>query len=133
MSLQAIAWDDPNSRTPMLATLSPQAVINEGLALPSQCEIVLIIFWSRMGTPLEHEGEEYESGTHFEFLDAIRAAERNHGIPAVLLYRRTQKPSLVVNDPEEAIERIEQYKLVQKFFDSDLVVTPKSWTQNRFS
>src|SRR5262245_49665670 len=50
--LEAVAWDDPGAGTPMLATKSPQAAIDEGLPTPADCDLVVVIFWARMGTPL---------------------------------------------------------------------------------
>ncbi|MBK8024700.1 MAG: DUF4231 domain-containing protein [Chloroflexi bacterium] len=120
VDLRAIAWDDPNARTPMLATKPPQDAINENLATPSQCDVVVVIFWSRMGTRLKYKEEDFESGTHFEFMDAIRASELNNGIPEVLLYRRMQKPQLTVDDPDEAIERVNEFRRVQDFFQGKL-------------
>lgn len=121
VTLETIAWDDPKSRVPFLANMKPQDAINAGLALPSECDVVIVILWSRMGTPFEYKGKNFDSGTHFEFIDAIQAAEHHQGIqPAVLLYRRTQKPTITVDDPEQAIKQVEQYRLVTAFFESRL-------------
>src|SRR5262245_47108608 len=72
--LRAIAWDDPTQRTPMLATLTPQEAINRNLKTPDTCDIVVVILWSRMGTPLPEDfkkpdGTRYQSGTEWEFLN----------------------------------------------------------------
>src|SRR5437764_3574823 len=77
--LKAVAWDKRDSRTPMMATLTPQEAINDGMAKPSECEIVVVVLWSRMGTPLPAEykkadGSPYLSGTEYEFEDAMQAA-----------------------------------------------------------
>src|SRR5215211_217992 len=45
--LEAVTWDDPDAPTPMLAQLTPQAAVSR----PSECEIVMIILWSRMARP----------------------------------------------------------------------------------
>jgi len=50
--LETVAWDKPGAGTPMLATLTPQAAIAAGLPKPSACDIVVVVIWSRMGTPL---------------------------------------------------------------------------------
>src|SRR4051812_47300300 len=50
--LQPIAWDKKGAGVPFLATMTPQEAINLGLPKPSICDIVVVIFWSRMGTPL---------------------------------------------------------------------------------
>lgn len=65
VAFRVIAWDKPGAGTPMRATLTPQDAINRGLPTPSECDIVIVIFWSRMGTPFIHtDGMEYQSGTH---------------------------------------------------------------------
>ena len=50
--VETVAWDKPGAGTPLLATLTPQEAIKQGLPKPSECDIVIVIFWSRMGTPL---------------------------------------------------------------------------------
>ncbi|PJF29541.1 MAG: hypothetical protein CUN52_07870 [Phototrophicales bacterium] len=112
MHLQIIAWDDPKYSTAMRASLTPQEAINRGLARPSQCDIVLVIFWSRMGTPFTHtDGVEYLSGTHWELLDALSSPTTQ-----TVIYRRTEK-RLFEDDDEEGRT---QYRRVKNFFASDL-------------
>jgi hypothetical protein len=72
-----------------------------------------------MGTPLSEkhhkaDGSRYRSGTEYEFLDALGAAERT-GKPDVLVYRRTEVPDMKMNDPKFA-EKKEQWDRVQEFF-----------------
>ena len=95
ITLEAVAWDKPGGGTPMLATMTPQEAIDRGLPKPSQCDIVVVIIWSRMGTPLpdsytKPDGGRYASGTEWEFEDAVRAATES-GRPRVLVYRRSEK------------------------------------------
>lgn len=117
---QVIAWEDPEARTPMLAIYSPQEAIDKGLPKPSECDIVVVIFWSKFGTPLDakkfkkEDGSPYLSGTEWEYEDAIRAYHKN-GRPLVVVYRRMEVPEILLNDPERA-EKIEQYDRVDKFF-----------------
>jgi formylglycine-generating enzyme required for sulfatase activity len=121
VSLRAVAWDDPDQRTPMLATLTPQEAINRNLATPSGCDIVLVILWSRMGTPLPDEfkkpdGSPYLSGTEWEFLDAVNASEKHpHEIPRVVVYRRTEKVLLDAS-AADFDARAQQYTRVKQFF-----------------
>ncbi len=118
---EVVAWDRPGASAPILATRTPQASIDEGLPRPADCDIVVVIFWSRMGTALPRpeyvrvDGEPYGSGTEWEFEDAVRGA-REHGTPEVLLYRRTP---MVPVDPEapEADEHWRQGRLVRAFFE----------------
>lgn len=118
VSLHAIAWDKPGGDVPMRITKTPQTAIKEGLPRPSDCDVVLVLFWSRMGTPLPHpeyekaDGSPYLSGTEWEFWDAVNA-ERAHGRPITLIYRRTEKPDIDIDD-EKALD---QYRAVRRFFD----------------
>ena len=63
----------------MLATLTPQEAVDQGLPKPSDCDIVVVIIWSHMGTPLPPEftkpdGNPYLSGQIWEYEDAFQAA-----------------------------------------------------------
>src|SRR5262245_16777739 len=75
-TFDVVTWDDPEAPTPMPAHLTPQEAINKGLRRPSECDIVVVILWSRMGTPLPEEYQKpdksrYVSGTEYEFLEAL--------------------------------------------------------------
>jgi hypothetical protein len=125
VSLQPIAWDKPGAGTPMIATMTPQEAINQGLPRPSECDIVIVIFWSRMGTPLpadykKADGSRYLSGTEWEFVDAIHAAHASTANPArpqVVVYRRTEK---VAFDPDDLQfdSKTEQWRRVKAFFNN---------------
>src|SRR5512143_2842461 len=121
ITIEAVAWDKPGAGTPMRATMTPQEAIKQGLPTPAQCDIVIVIFWSRMGTPLpadwkKPDGSGYLSGTEWEYLNALEAAERQ-GKPAVLVNRRTEKQTLDQEDPQFD-EKRKQWRLVQQFFES---------------
>lgn len=47
-----VSWEDPDAQTSMPAHLSPQETINRNLKKPSECDVVIVILWPRMGTPL---------------------------------------------------------------------------------
>src|SRR4051812_27791215 len=51
VTFDVVSWDDPAAPTPMLATLPPQEAVNRRLPRPSECDVVVVILWSRMGTP----------------------------------------------------------------------------------
>lgn len=119
VEFEIVAWDQPGAGVPMLATMTPQAAIEAGLPKPSDCDIVVVILWSRMGTPLPDEyrkpdGTPYLSGTEWEYLDALAAAERS-GKPVVLVYRRTEK-CLLDQDDSAYEEKRTQYQRVKTFF-----------------
>ncbi len=119
ITVETVAWDKPGAGTPMLASKTPQQAIADGLPKPSACDVVIVIFWSRMGTPLPAEyvkpdGSRYRSGTEWEYWDALRAAKQD-GRPYVLVYRRTEEPTIGLSDPETD-EKLRQWKLVESFF-----------------
>ncbi len=134
IGLEVVAWDKPGAGTAMLATMTPQEAIKEGLPNPSDCDIVVAIFWSRMGTLLPEDYEKpeklryledtewksldarYLSGTEWEYFDAFQAAEKK-GTPKVLVYRRVEEPIVRPSDPQMKL-KIEQWELVECFFKS---------------
>jgi hypothetical protein len=68
VNLEIIAWDQPGVEVAMEAGLTPQEAIKRGLPQPSECDLVVVILWSRMGTVLPAEytksdGSTYLSGT----------------------------------------------------------------------
>ena len=121
VNLEIIAWDQPGVAVAMEASLTPQEAIKRGLPQPSQCDLVVVFFWSRMGTPLPAEytkpdGTAYLSGTEWEYRDAIAAASR-FDRPKIWLYRRTQVPDLNLEDPEFD-EKRRQWQKVKAFFEA---------------
>lgn len=117
--LEEVSWDDPGAPVPMDAHLTPQEAINNRRPKPSECNIAVVILWSRMGTPLppEHrkpDGTPYVSGTDYEFCEAMDAAKQTSK-PTVLVYRRTEEPRVGLDDPEHD-EKAQQYKAVKVFF-----------------
>jgi formylglycine-generating enzyme required for sulfatase activity len=121
VSIQTIAWDKPGVRVAMEAGLTPQEAIAQGMPKPADCEMVLVILWSRIGTPLpadykKDNGSRYRSGTEWEYENAL-GAYRVHGKPVLWVYRRTEVPLVELNDPELE-EKLAQWKSVDAFFDS---------------
>ena len=117
VTLDVIAWDDPAAHIPMLANLTPQESVNRGMARPCNCDIVVVVLWSRMGTPLPDAirkpgGEPYLSGTEWEYEDACNARPQ----PEILVYRRTEEPKIGLADPKWE-EKREQYARVERFFE----------------
>ena len=111
VQFRVIAWDKPGADTPMLATMSPQEAIEAGLPRPSECDIVVVIFWKRMGTPFRYQGRDYLSGTHYELLDALSSPR-----PRTLIYRRSTKPGSNLADDAA----YEQYRRLTEFLRGDL-------------
>lgn len=118
-TFDAVSWDDPNAPVPLEATITPQVAVNRQLPRPSACDIVIVILWARMGTPLPDEfgrkpdGTRYQSGTEWEFLDALQGKPQ----PQILVYRRSVRPSLDPVDPA-LMEKIQQFQRVEAFFET---------------
>jgi formylglycine-generating enzyme required for sulfatase activity len=108
-ALQPMRWDDPQVMLPMSAIETAQLSVDRYLIKPSQCDLVIVLFWSKMGTPVTLDGREYLSGTHYEFSDALEA-----GV-ATWVYRRDDKPDIDLTKPDYK-QKIEQWEAVQEFF-----------------
>lgn len=123
--IEEVAWDTPGRRTPMPANMLPQEAIATELTRPSQCDFVVVILWSRLGTPLPEnaegefikaDGSRYLSGTEWEFAEAMRGA-REQRRPQVLVYRRTEEPHWGARDPERSAKQ-EQWDRLEAFLDT---------------
>ena len=82
-TFDVVSWDDPDAPNPMPAGLTPQEAVNRFGPRPSECDIVVVVLWSRLGTPLDLSvfgekpgGGPYLSGTEWEFEDAWGAKPR---------------------------------------------------------
>lgn len=117
VAFRVIAWEKPGAGTTLRASLTPQEAIIRGLPSPGECDIVIVIFWSRLGTPFTYEGRRYLSGTHWELLDALAS-----DFSQTVIYRRDEK-QLFAPDDEEGPR---QYRLVDEFFKSELFYAPGS-------
>jgi hypothetical protein len=109
-----VAYDDPLAGTPLLATETPQESVNRYKVPPSQCDLTIVILWSRLGTPLglnmaRPDGTTYASGTEWEYEDARKAGK------PVFLYVRSEKPKFEADDDERVLAELNQYKKVKWF------------------
>jgi eukaryotic-like serine/threonine-protein kinase len=72
---------------------------------PQSCDMVVSIFWSRIGSELPPgfelmpDGRPYPSGTIYELLKALDAKSKR-GLPDVLVYRKTRAVATPVDDPQ---------------------------------
>jgi formylglycine-generating enzyme required for sulfatase activity len=122
IELEIVAWDC-HEGVVLLASQTPQHSVNLQLPLPAECDIVVVMLWSRMGTPISFsefkkpDGTAYLSGTEWEFYDAVRESKRSGFLPIMLVYRRIQERMVGLHDPQKA-EIEQQQILVDEFFDS---------------
>ncbi|MCL4271958.1 MAG: SUMF1/EgtB/PvdO family nonheme iron enzyme [Anaerolineales bacterium] len=111
VSFRIVAWDKPGADTAMRGSLTPQEAINQGLPKPSESDLVITIFGARMGTPFtDMDGKTYESGTHWELLDAL-----NNDVET-LIYRRTSEPTYKIHDDIDQHDRLKAFFRSEMFF-----------------
>ena len=113
--LNPVGWDKPDSASPLMRTMNIDEANQQGLQKPSECDIVVLILWSRMGSPLapntvQQEGHPFLSSTEWQYADAIQAARRTD----VVIYRRSEEPLIRLRDPQRA-EKINDYERVETF------------------
>jgi tetratricopeptide (TPR) repeat protein len=111
--LESVRWE----HEPLLAT----STFQQQIANPSEADVVVAVLWSRLGTPLpaqftRPDGSRFESGTEYEFEEAVAAFRRN-GKPDLLVYRRTAPPSVRLDDEKDLMERLAQKKKLDEFID----------------
>ena len=114
VTIDIVSYDDPDAPSPMTANETPQDSVNRYTGRPSDCDLVVVILWSRLGTPIPPEvrradGTRFESGTVWEYEDAL-AANKD-----VWVYRRTEVPSIALTDPDFERKRAD-YATVDRFF-----------------
>jgi formylglycine-generating enzyme required for sulfatase activity len=120
IDIEIIAWDQPGAAVAMEAGLTPQEAIAQGLHKPEDCDLAVIVFWSRIGTQLsadfekKEDGSPYLSGTEWEYLNALKGYRTNRK-PSVWIYRRKGAPSVDLNDPQLEEKRDQLLKL-ETFF-----------------
>src|SRR4051812_46752679 len=118
VTFDVVSWDDPAAPTPMPARLTPQEAVIQFETKPSECDIVIVVLWSRLGTHLDlskfqkANGESYLSGTEWEYEDACKGQPQ----PNIFVYRRTERPKVELGDPALQ-EKLRQFKLVDQFFE----------------
>ena len=117
VSTEAVAWD---LWGPVLkADRTPQQTIVDDLTRPSDCDIVLVILWSQIGSALpttwNREDGSRRSGTEWEFDDALES-NRVRGYPAIWVFRRTDPAPWTTND-NDLDEKIAQLQGLRAFFD----------------
>ncbi|MEY9397660.1 energy-coupling factor transporter ATP-binding protein EcfA2 [Bradyrhizobium japonicum] len=116
VTLTIVSWDDPDAPVPLLANLTPQEAIDQGRPTSAACDIVVVVLWSRIGTPLSDkfrkpDGSPYLSGTEWEYEQALNSPQR----PDILIYRRTEKALLDADDPQ-LTARLDQKNRLKSFF-----------------
>lgn len=115
--LSAVLWE----YEPMLASGNFQ----DAIVRPSEADIVVMILWSRLGTPLPEpyrgiDGRVPVTGTEWEFEDAL-AHRQKAGVPDLLVYRK-EAPGRAEFDREDQLEAArQQWRGLQGFWSRHFV------------
>jgi hypothetical protein len=104
----------------------------EKRARPADCDIVLAIFWSRLGTVLPDsfperlpDGKPYPSGTAYEVLTALEARKANEHRPDVFVFRKNVIPTVPINDKAAREEADRHWERLEDFFARYFELTDK--------
>ncbi len=108
-----ILWEEE----PLVASDTFQAQIEQ----PSEADIYVGILWSRIGSELPEsvlrdDGTRYESGTVFEFEEALRGFE-DDGKPDILVYRKTAIPTTPLDDRASVLDRMDQVEKLDAYIE----------------
>lgn len=100
---------------------SAHRTFQDGIPDAKDCDIVIAIFWSRLGTslpdsfPHKLDGRPYPSGTAYEVLTAIEA-RKSANRPDVYVFRKTERPTSHIDTDTELSEAREQWTRLEAFF-----------------
>lgn len=121
ISCEVVRHDDPSAPLAMLATEPPQLSVDRRMTSPADCDVVVVILWSRLGSTLpgdiyrKPDGSLYESGTEWEFDQAVQARPAGgKAAPHVLVYRRTSQVPFSADD-KDFDEKTTQLQKLRQF------------------
>jgi eukaryotic-like serine/threonine-protein kinase len=115
--LTAVLW----KYEPMLAS----GHFQDAIVRPSDADIVVMLLWSRLGTPLPEryhgiDGRAPVTGTEWEFEDAL-AHHLSAGVPDLLVYRK-DAPGRAEFDREDQLEAVgQQWRALQAFWSRHFI------------
>ena len=113
VQLIPVLWEEE----PLVASETFQAQIIE----PHDTDIYVAILWSRIGSPLPKtmlraDGSQFESGTAYEFEDAM-SSFRARRSPQMLMYRKTSVPTIELTDRNTVLEGLDQLESLDSYID----------------
>ena len=87
VNIEIVRWED--------RYYSATSGFQDQIVLPSSCDLVVFLFWKRLGSELppayDRPDGTNRTGTEFEFEDAIEGALRSeHKVPDIFVYKKTQ-------------------------------------------
>ena len=118
--ISPVAWETE----PMLAS----GHFQDNIIPPSRTDIVLLILWSRLGTPLPERTETREyrgidgrapvTGTEWEFEDALAAHKASlQGVPDLLAYRKKSRPKADFTSVGDLELLARQWQMLETFWN----------------
>jgi CheY-like chemotaxis protein len=119
VQLVPVLWEEE----PLVASDTFQAQIIE----PHDTDIYIAILWTRIGSPLPKtmlraDGTQYDSGTAYEFEDAMEGF-RSSARPQMLMYRKTSVATVELQDREQVLDRLDQMDrlggYIERWFKSE--------------
>lgn|GEM_PF-1246446 len=108
--MTAVLWEEE--------ALTADRTFQAGLTQPRDCDIVLVILWTRLGSPLPEEPYRGMTGTEWEFVNAVEASAQN-GVPEVLVYKKTAPKLVDITDGLRAREAVDDRRRLDEFFRSN--------------
>jgi WD40 repeat protein len=116
-AIEPILWE----LEPMLAS----GHFQDQITPPGETDIVILIVWSRLGTPLPEktatrayrglDGRVPVSGTEWEFEDAV-GAQQKRGAPDLLAYRKEADPIVSLKDAAAMTAAKDQWDKLEAFW-----------------
>jgi len=108
VKIELYRWE---GHVPPSARQSAQETVNKYSVLPSECDLVVVIFWTRLGTPTVVDNREYLSGTDYEYTQALES-----GKPEIFVYKCTQDDPISRTDPQRD-EKNRQFDAVTQYIN----------------
>ncbi len=105
--VQAVLWEEE--------ALTADRNFQDGILRPADCDIVVVVLWTRLGTPLPDEPYGGMTGTQWEFVNAVEASARA-GQPEVLVYKKTRPKLVDITNAEATQEALEDRRRLEAFF-----------------
>ena len=116
-SIEGYLWE----HEPMLSS----AHFQDAIEPPSSFDVVVLIVWSRLGTPLpEHttmreyrgiDGRAPVTGTEWEYEDALRSAQAK-GVPDLMVFRNISNAPIDTRNPEARAAAVAQMSALDTFW-----------------
>ena len=113
--VEAVLWE----RQPLVATHHFQDPRN--IPVPSGCDIVVVILWSRLGVALpeaDFQGaisRRQVTGTEWEYEEALASSRRHDGAPHLLVYRKRASVPASLDDDDVLEAQRRQKRLLEDF------------------